>query len=99
MQQALAQMDQYGAAACPSQLVAPVLHSVVQDAAVQALVLGSKGVGSNGDGTVQFLCGSDEHAQRLCSLLGSKFGMQGFSLCIPACRDSRSAPPTKQTDP
>ena len=84
MTQALDYMDTYGAAASPEQLTAPVLHSVIRDADVQALVLGAKGVGSNGDGTVQFLCADTDRAAQLCALLKSKFDMHSFALCIPA---------------
>ncbi len=83
MARSLTLMDKYGAAACPTQLAAPVLHKVVHDADVSALVLGSKGVGSNGDGTVQFLCASKATAADLQAVLLRKFEMQSHTLTIP----------------
>lgn len=41
---------------CPSQLTAPVLHKVLTYPAIQPLIHGAKGVGSQGDGTAQVLC-------------------------------------------
>ncbi len=49
-------------AKCPRQLTAPVLHKVLQDEDITQHVWGAKGVGSQGDGTAQFLC-KDEAAQ------------------------------------
>jgi len=51
------------APACPSQLTAPVLHSLLTHVPLQPLLLGAKGVGSQGDGTAQLLV-IDAAAQR-----------------------------------
>jgi len=92
MTQSLAHMDEYGAAACPSQLRAPVLHSVINDPDVQKLTLGGKGVGSNGDGTVQFVCAGADQAWALCQLLSSKLGMPSFCLVIPKNKNPQRKP-------
>lgn len=47
---------------CPLQFAAPALRKIFADPHLQdeQLFLAAKGVGSNGDGTVQFLCESSE---------------------------------------
>ena len=54
--QAQAEFDKYAQPACPSELTMPILHSVMSHPALQPLVWGIKGVGSQGDGTGQLLC-------------------------------------------
>jgi hypothetical protein len=39
--------------ACPEQLRSPVLHGLLADPELRALSLGAKGVGSQGDGSIQ----------------------------------------------
>ena len=68
---------------CPSQLTAPRLHEVMADAALQAVSLACKGVGSQGDGSAQVLCaGPDEQAAALARLRA--LGCDAFLLTIPA---------------
>ncbi len=55
------------------ELKAPVLHSVLADPRVRALVWGGKGVGSQGDGSVQFLA-REKKKPRLCSAICGKSG-------------------------
>ena len=54
MTEAEAMFDKYIAPMSPA-LWAPKLHQVLQDPAIQPWVWGGKGVGSHGDGSVQFL--------------------------------------------
>lgn len=56
MCEAQADFDARAGPLCPSQLNAPVLHKALTWPAVQDLTWGCKGVGSQGDGTAQFLC-------------------------------------------
>lgn len=56
MREAQAEFDARAGPLCPSQLTAPVLHRALCWPAVQGLIWGAKGVGSQGDGTAQFLC-------------------------------------------
>jgi len=58
------EFDRYLQPACPSQLTAPVLHKVLNYAPVQQYVYGGKGVGSQGDGTAQFVA-KDEKSQQI----------------------------------
>ncbi len=70
------------APACPEELTSPVLHSVLQDAKIQPWIYGCKGVGSQGDGTVQFLA-KDEHCRELLmDYLKKERKMDPFSLTL-----------------
>ena len=62
MTEAQALFDEKVAPMCPEELTAPVLHAILDDPTVKSLTYGAKGVGSQGDGTVQFLA-RDEAAQ------------------------------------
>lgn len=64
--------DIHAGAMCPDQLGvegSPVLHKVLQYSAIQDLIWGGKGVGSQGDGTAQLLCKSAEAQEEVCRLL------------------------------
>ena len=60
MTQAQADFDKYITPMCPSQLTSPKMHNMLADERVKALTYGGKGVGSHGDGSVQFLAKSKE---------------------------------------
>lgn len=64
------------------ELAAPVLHSVLSDPEIKRWTYGAKGVGSQGDGTVQFLAKSEEAAGQLQTYLKEKRGMPSFTLTI-----------------
>lgn len=55
MRQAQATFDRYLIPACPSQLTAPLLHTLLEHPPLQPHIWGGKGVGSQGDGTAQLL--------------------------------------------
>ena len=65
-----------------SELSAPVLHSVLNDPEIDHLIFGCKGVGSQGDGTVQFLAKGEEEAKALQDYLLNKRGMPSFTLTL-----------------
>jgi galactokinase len=56
MTKAQTEFDRSAAPLCPSQLTMPLLHSVLAHSPLQELIHGGKGVGSQGDGTLQLLC-------------------------------------------
>lgn len=89
MKEAQKIFDEKLAPMCPEELTAPVLHSVLNDNRVKELTWGAKGVGSQGDGTVQLLA-KDAVAQRqLCEYLTQERGMKTYSLTLqpkPAVR-------------
>lgn len=64
------------------ELIGPVLHSVLSDPTVKELTLGAKGVGSQGDGSVQFLVKDRESARRLQRYLEEKRGMPSYTLTL-----------------
>ena len=64
------------------ELAAPVLHSVLNDPAVAPYIYGGKGVGSQGDGTVQFLARGEREAEALQDYLFRQRGMPSFTLTL-----------------
>ena len=67
---------------CPEQLKAPVLHSLLQDSYIRTLVYGGKGVGSQGDGTIQFLAKDEECQKKLQDYLQNELGKPAYPLTI-----------------
>jgi len=66
---------------CPSELDAPKLRSVLADPEIKQWVYGGKGVGSHGDGSVQFLARDSDCQQRLVDYLNAN-GMRAYQLTI-----------------
>lgn len=64
------------------ELTAPVLHSVLDDPKIKPFVYGCKGVGSQGDGTVQFLAKGEKEAEELQKYLEKNRGMPSFTLTL-----------------
>ncbi|MCR5420641.1 MAG: hypothetical protein K6E98_06535 [Lachnospiraceae bacterium] len=73
-----------------SELVAPILHSVMKDEEVRKYICGAKGVGSQGDGSVQFLCKNEECVKKLQDYLDTK-GMSSFTLTLKPGQSVRKA--------
>lgn len=73
--------DEKVAPMCPSQLTAPVLHKTLDDPFIKSLTYGGKGVGSQGDGSIQFLAKNAECQENLIKYLTS-LGMRPFKLTI-----------------
>ena len=71
-------------------LWSPKLHSVLQDPNIQPMVWGGKGVGSHGDGSVQFLARSEENQQQLVDYLNNQ-GLKAYSLTIKPVHTVRKA--------
>lgn len=82
MKEAQANFDRKVAPACPEELTSPVLHRVLADETVQSLTYGAKGVGSQGDGTVQFLCKDEVSRAKLSAYLEDVLGMPSFTLTL-----------------
>lgn len=74
--------DEKVAPMCPEELTAPVLHSILNDPAVKSFTYGAKGVGSQGDGTVQFLARDEEAQAQLVAYLQGVKGMTAYSLTL-----------------
>jgi len=71
-------------------LDAPKLRQVLNDPAIGPLVYGGKGVGSHGDGSVQFLARSAEAQQQLQDYL-NKQGLRAYTLTIRPVHTVRKA--------
>ncbi|MCI7350158.1 MAG: hypothetical protein MSH60_05320, partial [Ruminococcus sp.] len=67
---------------CPDELTAPVLHKTLADQNIKSLVFGGKGVGSQGDGTVQFLAKDKKCQEELVRYLSEELGMTSYPLTI-----------------
>lgn len=75
--------DKYVSPACPEELNAPVLHSILKDEYIKTLTYGAKGVGSQGDGTVQFLAKDKKCQEELINYLNNEKNMSAFKLTLP----------------
>ncbi len=83
--------DEQVAPACPSQLAAPVLHGILRDPTIRALTWGAKGVGSQGDGTVQFLAKDEAAQDELIRYLTAEKEMEAYRFTIRQQRKVRKA--------
>jgi UTP-glucose-1-phosphate uridylyltransferase/mevalonate kinase len=73
--------DEKVAPMCPSQLASPVLHRTLADDNIRQWTYGGKGVGSQGDGSIQFLAKDEDCQTKLMDYLRS-IGMNPFRLTI-----------------
>ena len=82
--------DKQVAPLCPSELKAPKLKAILADEYVKSLTYGGKGVGSHGDGSVQFLAKDEACQQQLLGYLES-LGMPAYKLTIQPVHTVRRA--------
>lgn len=82
MTEAQALFDRYAGPACPEELTAPVLHKVLAHEALTPHVWGGKGVGSQGDGSAQFLARSAADQQAVIEILARDLGMPALPLTL-----------------
>ncbi len=83
--------DRYAAPACPEELTSPILHQVLAHQALRSHIWGGKGVGSQGDGTAQFLARSKEDQARVVEILQRDFNMPSLTLTLKPERKVRKA--------
>jgi UTP-glucose-1-phosphate uridylyltransferase/mevalonate kinase len=91
MTEAQAEFDRNLQPACPSQLTAPVLHSVLEDPALKPYIHGGKGVGSQGDGSAQFICRDEESRDALVALIEDRLKKPCLKLTIRSGHRIRKA--------
>lgn len=91
MIEAQANFDRYAMPACPEELTAPVLHRVLNYEPLKPHIWGGKGVGSQGDGTAQFLARSAEDQQKIIDIIESELNMPCLRLTINASSAVRKA--------
>jgi UTP-glucose-1-phosphate uridylyltransferase len=82
MQEAQVFFDRYAAPACPEELTAPVLHKVLDYGPLKPHIWGGKGVGSQGDGTAQFLARSSADQQAVIEIIERDLDMACLKLTI-----------------
>ncbi len=82
--------DSHIAPMCPEELASPKLKAVLKDDFIRNITYGGKGVGSHGDGSVQFLAKNADMQQQLIGYLQSK-GMSAYSLTIRPVHTVRRA--------
>ncbi|MBI1924197.1 GHMP kinase [Candidatus Poribacteria bacterium] len=91
MKKAQAEFDAHLQPACPSQLTAPVLHKVLNYGPIQPYILGGKGVGSQGDGTAQFIVKDAESQRKVIEIIERDLQMSCLKLVIQSGRRVRKA--------
>jgi UTP-glucose-1-phosphate uridylyltransferase/mevalonate kinase len=82
MMEAQSYFDRYATPVCPEELTAPVLHKVLNYDPLRPHIWGCKGVGSQGDGTAQFLAKSPEDQDQVIEILKRDFNMPGLKLTL-----------------
>lgn len=91
MTEAQAFFDRYATPACPEELTSPVLHSLLDYAPLKPHVWGGKGVGSQGDGTAQFICRSQDDQDAVLQILERDLNLPGMRLTITPQQKVRKA--------
>jgi UTP-glucose-1-phosphate uridylyltransferase/mevalonate kinase len=76
--------DRYATPVYPEELTAPVLHKVLNYPPLKPHILGGKGVGSQGDGTAQFLAKSPEDQKRVIEIIEQELNLPCLRFNITA---------------
>jgi UTP-glucose-1-phosphate uridylyltransferase/mevalonate kinase len=82
MTEAQSLFDRYAVPASPEELRAPVLHRVLAHPALAPHVWGGKGVGSQGDGSAQFVARSAEDQRAAIAVLERDLGVACLGLTL-----------------
>ena len=91
MTEAQSLFDRYLTPACPEQLTAPVLHKVLNYAPLEPYVHGGKGVGSQGDGSAQFVAKNEAAQQKVVEILERDLKLPCLKVAIGSTRKVRKA--------
>ncbi|HSN76877.1 MAG TPA: sugar phosphate nucleotidyltransferase [Anaerolineae bacterium] len=91
MVEAQALFDRYATPACPEELTSPVLHQVLDYQPLKPHIWGGKGVGSQGDGTAQFIARSPADQQAVIEILQRDLGLPALPLTIRPGQQVRKA--------
>ena len=83
--------DRYATPACPEELTAPVLHRVLNHKPLKPHIWGGKGVGSQGDGTAQFITRSQADRQAVIEILERDLGVECLELTLRPGQEVRKA--------
>lgn len=91
MCEAQALFDRYATPACPEELTSPVLHSILDYPPLKAHIFGGKGVGSQGDGTAQFICRSQKDQQEVIEIFERDLKIFAMQMTITPQQKVRKA--------
>ncbi len=91
MTEAQAFFDRYATPACPQELTAPVLHHVLGYEPLRPHIWGGKGVGSQGDGTAQFIARSEADQQAVIEIIERDLKMPCLRLTLSSGSQVRRA--------
>ena len=91
MKKAQAEFYKWLQPVCPSELTAPVLHKVLDYEPIQPYILGGKGVGSQGDGSAQFIVKDEKAQKEVIKILERDLGMSCLELVLQAKQKVRKA--------
>jgi len=91
MTEAQEQFDTYAAPLSPTELKAEKLHRILNDPGTYEFAYGGKGVGSQGDGTIQFIAKSGQDAQKLKNYLTDVHDLDCYSFIAPKTEVVRKA--------
>jgi UTP-glucose-1-phosphate uridylyltransferase/mevalonate kinase len=83
--------DRYATPACPEELTSPVLHRVLGYEPLKPHILGGKGVGSQGDGTAQFICRTETDQQAVIQILERDLYLPALKMTITPQQKIRKA--------
>jgi len=91
MVEAQGNFDKFATPACPEELTAPILHRVLAHINLAPHVWGGKGVGSQGDGTAQFLARSEADQDAVVRIIEKELGLPCLKLTLHAGLKVRKA--------
>ena len=91
MVEAQAFFERYAKPACPEELTAPVLHRALNYEPLKPHIWGGKGVGSQGDGTAQFMARSEADQQAVIEIIERDLGMDCLKLTLRTGQKVRKA--------
>jgi UTP-glucose-1-phosphate uridylyltransferase/mevalonate kinase len=91
MIEAQAFFDRYATPACPEELTAPVLHKVLNYEPLRPHIWGGKGIGSQGDGSAQFICRSESDQQAVVEIIERDLKMSCLRLTLAPTQKVRKA--------
>ena len=80
--EAQALFDRYAMPACPEELTAPILHKTLSYEPLKKHIWGGKGIGSQGDGTAQFLARSEADQEKVIQILERDLNLPVLKLTL-----------------
>jgi len=84
MVEAQERFDRLAMPACPEELTAPILHRVLAHDGLRPHVWGGKGVGSQGDGSAQFVARSPKDREAAVRVVERELGMTALRVTLRA---------------